>query len=96
MFTPACKARVVLEELTGVKSAAAMCREPQLKPPLLSHWKAPLVARAPELFGSPPGGSDAQERVAEPERMVGRLTLALEAAKKASPLVTSRLRRNGR
>jgi transposase len=96
MFTPAFKARVVLEELTGVKSAAEICREHQLKPQLLSHWKAQLVERAPELFGSTPSGSDAQERSAELERMVGRLTLELEVAKKAAQLVTCRFRRNGR
>lgn len=96
MFTPAFKARVVLEELTGVKSAAEICREHQLKPQLLSHWKAQLVQRAPELFGSTPSGSDAQERIAELERMVGRLSLELEVAKKASQLMTSRFRRNGR
>jgi len=96
MFTPAFKARVVLEELTGVKSAAEICREHQLKPELLSHWKAQLVERAPALFGSTSNGSDAQERMAELERMVGRLTLELEVAKKASQLWHSRLRRNGR
>ncbi len=53
-FTPAFKARVVLEELTGVKSAAEICRAHQLKPQLLSHWKAQLVERAPELFGTTP------------------------------------------
>ncbi len=36
MFTSTFKARVVLEELTGVKSAAEICREHQLKPQLLS------------------------------------------------------------
>ena len=96
MFTPAFKVRVVLEELTGVKSAAELCREHQLKPQLLSYWKAQLVERAPELFGSPSNGSDAQERIADLERLVGRLTLELEVAKKASQLVTSRLRSNGR
>lgn len=95
-FTPAFKARVVLEELTGVKSAVEICREHQLKPQLLSHWKVQLVARAAELFGSTANGSDAQERIAELERLVGRLTLELEVAKKASQLWNSRLRRNGR
>jgi transposase-like protein len=96
LFTPAFKARVVLEELTGIKSAAELCREHQLKPQLLAHWKAQLVERAPELFGSTPNGSDAQERIAALERMVGRLPLEVEVAKKASQLATSRVRRNGR
>jgi transposase len=96
MFTPAFKARVVLEELTGIKSAAEICREHQLRPQLLSHWKVQLLERAPELFGTMPAGSDVQERIGELERMVGRLTLELEVAKKASQLVSSRFWRNGR
>jgi transposase len=96
MFTPASKARVVLEELTGVRSAAEICREYQLRPQLLSHWKAQLLERASELFGTTSPGSDAQERIAELERMVGRLSLELEVAKKASQLVSSRFWRNGR
>jgi transposase-like protein len=96
MFTPAFKARVVLEELTAVKSAAEICREHQVKPQLLSHWKAPLVERTPELFGSTSNGSETPERIAELERMVGRLPLELEVAKKASQLLHSGLRRNGR
>jgi hypothetical protein len=39
---------------------------------------------------------DAQARVAELERMVGRLTLELEAAKKASTIWASRSTKNGR
>ncbi len=95
-FTPAFKARVVLEELTGVKRAAELCRAHQLNPQLLAPWKAQLVERAAELFGSPTNGSGAHERIAELERLVGRLPLEVEVAKKASPLVTSRLRRDGR
>ena len=96
LFTVAFNARVGLEARTGVKSAAARCREPQRKPHLVAHGKAPRVARAPALCGSPPDGRDAQERSAELARMVGRLTLELAVAKKASPLVTSRVRSHGR
>ena len=34
------KARVVLEDLTGVKSAAEICREHRVKPQVLARWKA--------------------------------------------------------
>jgi transposase-like protein len=36
-FTPEFKARVVLEELTGVKDKAEICREYQLRPQVLSR-----------------------------------------------------------
>ena len=95
-FKPEVKARVVLEELTGVKSTAEICREHQLKPQVFSRWKAELVGRAPEIFATRPSQDDGRERIAELERMVGRLTMELEAAKKASDILTSHMNRNGR
>lgn len=94
-FKPDFKARVVLEDLSGVKSAAEICREHQLKPQVLARWKAELVQRAPEIFATSPNGED-QERIAELERMVGRLTMELEVAKKASNILTSLSGRSGR
>ncbi len=81
-FTSDFKARVVLEELTGVKSKAEICREHQLKPQVFSRWRAEFLDRAPEIFATKPSRGDEQERIAELERMVGRLTMQLEAAKK--------------
>ncbi len=42
-FSAEFKARVVLEVLSGQKRAAEVCREHQLKPDLLSRWKADFV-----------------------------------------------------
>ena len=95
-FTPEFKARVVIEELTGVKTTAEICREHQLRAPIFSRWKAEFLKRAPEIFGTQPSRGDEQQRIAELERMVGRLTMELEAAKKASNILTSHLSRNGR
>ena len=95
-FKPDFKARVVLEELTGVKSTAEICRDHQLKLQIFSRWKAELLERAPEIFATRPSRGDEQERIAELERMVGRLTMELEAAKKASSILTSHLSRDGR
>lgn len=53
-FKPDFKARVVLEDLTGVKSAAEICREHQLKPQVLARWKVEFVQRAPEIFATSP------------------------------------------
>jgi transposase len=88
-FTPEFKARVVLEELTGVKDKAEICREYRLRPQVLSRWREEFVERAPEIFATAPSRGDEQERIAELERMVGRLTMELEAAKKASNILTS-------
>ena len=88
-FTPEFKARVVLEELTGVKDKAEICREYRLRPQVLARWREEFVERAPEIFATAPSRGDEQERIAELERMVGRLTMELEAAKKASNILTS-------
>jgi transposase len=95
-FTPEFKARIVLEELTGVKDKAEVCREYRLQPPVFSRWREEFVERAPEIFATQPGRDDEQERIAELERMIGRLTMELEAAKKASSILSSLSTRNGR
>ena len=95
-FTPDFKARVVLEELTGVKSKAEICREHQLKPQVLSRWRAEFLERAPEIFATQPSRGNEQQQITELERMVGRLTMQLAAAKKASNILTSLSARNGR
>lgn len=93
---PQFKARVVLEELTGAKSTSEICREHQLSAQVFSRWKTELIERAPEIFATRPSRGDEQARIAELERMVGRLTMALEAAKKASDILVSPSISNGR
>jgi len=95
-FIPEFKAQVVLEELTGVKDKAEICREYRLRPQVFSRWRKELLERAPEIFATKPSRGDEQERIAELERMVGRLRMELEAAKKASDILTSLSTRNGR
>jgi transposase len=82
-FTPEFKARAVLEELTGVKDKAEICREYRLRPQVFSRWREEFLERAPEIFATQPSRGDEQERIAELERMVGRLTMELEVAKES-------------
>jgi transposase len=95
-FTPEFKAQVVLEELTGLKSKGEICREYQLKPQVFTRWHDEFVRRAPEIFATQPSRGDEQAQIAELERMIGRLTMELEAAKKASNILISLSSRNGR
>jgi transposase-like protein len=88
-FSGQFKAQVVLEVLTGVKSAAQVCREYDIKETVLSRWKQEFIERAPELFERQRGQNHQDERVAELERVIGRLTVELEMAKKASLLLKS-------
>ncbi len=78
----------VLEVLSGQKRAAEVCREYQLKPDLLSRWKADFVTQAANVFAGDEQTQRAEQRIAELERLVGRLTLELEVAKKAVLLST--------
>ncbi len=81
-FTPQFKAQVVLEVLSGQRSAAESGRQHKLKPELISRWKDIALEGLEGLFhGDDQRGRD-QERTAELERMVGRLTMELEVAKK--------------
>ena len=95
-FKPEFKARVVLQLLTGVKSAAQLCREHSLSDQLLSNWKKQFIENAGAVFATAGATTAEQERLAELERLVGRLTLELEAAKKVLPLAQSISRRSAR
>ncbi len=95
-FTPEFKAQVVLEVLTGVRSASEACQHYQLKPDLVSRWKAQFLEKAATVFAGEAQNDPAVERVAELERLVGRLTLELEVSKKASSILQSHLNKGGK
>lgn len=90
-FTAEFKAQVVLEMLTEQKSAAQASREYGIKDSVLSRWKQEFIERSPMLFEQ--GGvqqDDREERIAELERMVGRLATELEMSKKVSRFLNSK------
>ncbi len=94
-FTPAFKAQVVLEVLSGAKSPTQACREYGLKDSVLSRWKQQFRERVPQIFEQATAHDSCQARMVELERLVGQLTLELEISKKASLLWASRRDRNG-
>jgi transposase-like protein len=93
-FTAEFKARVVLEVLSGLKSQAGVARQHKLKPELIARWKDIALEGLETLFQG--GEQRNQDWIAELERMVGRLTMELDVAKKVSALLPSTLRRDGR
>ena len=95
-FTPEFKLQVVLEALSGTKSNAEICREHQVASTVVSAWKERFVQQAPGIFATRQSISVEQQRIAELERLVGRLALDLEVAKKTSSILTSLSARNGR
>jgi len=94
-FTPSFKLEVVLDLLSGRKSNAVLCREHQLAPSVISAWKEQFQERAPLVFATEASDEAEQQRVAELERLVGRLTMELEIAKKASSIWGSAQARSG-
>jgi transposase len=96
-FTAEVKAQVVLELLSGAKSSAELCREHQLASSVLADWKASFLARAASLFNSPNQYNHQEAtRVAELERLVGRLTLENDILKKATSILHPRSKTRGR
>jgi transposase len=83
-YTPQFKFQLVLKLLTGEKRAAQICREHQVSETSLSRWRQQFLDNGARAFESENGSSIEQERIAELERMVGRLTMELAAAKKVS------------
>jgi transposase-like protein len=95
-FAPEFKAQVVLELVSGAKSVAEVCREHQLASQVISTWREEFVRRAPEIFTKDQRQSPEQQRIADLERLVGRLTMELEVAKKVSSILASPSSSSGR
>jgi transposase-like protein len=96
-FTAVFKAQVVLELLSGAKSSAELCREHQLAASVLADWKNSFLARAASIFEGPDqSGSQDTKRIAELERLVGRLTLENDTLKKATGILHTRSKTRGR
>jgi len=81
-FNAAFKAKVVLELISGEKGLAEASREYGIKDTVLSRWRQEFVAKAAQLFEQPKEVQEQEVRIAELERMVGKLTMQLELSKK--------------
>ena len=81
-YDPDFKARVVLEMISGEKGLLQASREYGIKESVLSRWKQEFLERAGQVFEPSQAKDQHTQRIAELERMVGRLTMQLEMAKK--------------
>jgi len=59
---------------------------------VLSRWKQEFLERAGEIFEQPKDLQDKDARIAELERLVGRLTMQAELSKKAQSYASSLLK----
>lgn len=88
-YTPEFKAQVVLDLLVTGKSLSEAGRELGIKDSVLSRWRTEFLERAPRLFESGAGSDSRDAQIAELERMLGRMTVELEMAKKVSSSIHS-------
>ena len=80
------KAKVVLEVISGKRSVSEASRAHKVHSSVISRWRNEFLKQAHLAFGGQGTGEDSAERIGELERMVGRLTMELAVAKKASAL----------
>ncbi len=78
------KARLVLELLTGKRSAAEIARAEKIKDALLYQWRAEVIEKLPQLFQWRDMPASPSEREKELEQLIGQLTIENQALKKAS------------
>jgi transposase-like protein len=88
-FSAEFKAAIALQALSGEKSVAELCREQGITAQQVGQWKQLLMQQAAQIFANNKAADESTGRIAELERLVGRLTMQLEIAKKASTLLTS-------
>ena len=84
------KFNCVLQLLSGRKSIAQLSREYNVKSSVISRWRQRFLERGQEVFEAGNGRNEEEARIAELERLVGRLTLELEATKKVSSWLNRR------
>jgi putative transposase len=88
-YTAEFKAGVVLEILSERKSIAQASREYGIKDSVISRWKQEFIERSAQIFEKEPMRDEREQRIAELERMIGRLAMELEMSKKVSRFLNS-------
>ncbi len=88
-YTPEFKARVVLEIISQQKSLAQASREHGVRDTVISRWKQEFIDRSPQVFESGKVRDERDQRIAELERMIGRLAMEIEISKKVSNVLNS-------
>jgi transposase len=96
-FSSEFKADAVMDLLTGARTAADICRERDITDKLLYRWKNEMLERLPSVFERGQAeNNEGEQRIAELERMVGRLALENEILKNANSWREAHRRRNER
>ncbi len=94
-FSAEYKARLVLELISGQRSAAEIARKEHIKDALLYEWRAQFLEQAPAVFDTPHAAAESEQKIAELEQLIGQLTIENEMLKKASRWLSGMSKRNG-
>ncbi|NEQ27287.1 MAG: IS3 family transposase [Microcoleus sp. SIO2G3] len=92
-YTAEFKAKVVLQVLSGEKTASELCRTHKLNPNVLSRWRKEFLEQAASIFERGEAVHEHEQTIAELERLVGQLTVQLEIGKKSIELLEPRQKR---
>ena len=94
------KFEVVMTMLHGEQTVADVCRQYDITESLAYKWRDQFLEQAPGIFKDQrqkdQAAADKEARIAELERLVGRLTLEKEILEKAEDWVKKQRRRSGR
>jgi transposase-like protein len=89
IFKPEFKLQCVLDVISGRKSPTQICREHNISDSVLNKWRRIFMERGSSIFENANSKRSAEyQRISELERLVGKLTLELEASKKLSSYLT--------
>ncbi len=90
-FSSQFKLQCVLDMLSGRRNPAQICREHNISESSLSRWRQQFIEGAPKIFEKGSSARSAEgQRIAGLKRLVGKLTLELEASKKLLSYFPSR------
>jgi transposase-like protein len=97
--SPEFKFKLVLEALRGERTRAEIAREHDITKSLLWKWEQTFLDGGPDVFRSTDATSrelaERDERIADLERLAGRLALENEVLKKFERQLNSAPRRSG-
>ncbi len=95
-FSKDFKLDTVMEGIRGEKSIAQICRERDITDSLYYKWRDIFIENAEEIFEDRRENrkEENEDRIAELERMVGRLTMENDILKKAKSWLSTAARRN--
>jgi len=97
-FSADFKLDTVMEGFRGEKNISRICRERDITDSLYYKWRDIFLEQSKDIFKERRGtnATGDEDRIAELERMIGRLTMENDILKKAKSWLGTTRRSNGR